>query len=47
VNEGQEVKRGQKIAEVGNSDADQYKLHFEIRRQGRPVDPQKFLPAVQ
>ncbi len=47
VNEGQEVKRGQKIAEVGNSDADQFKLHFEIRRQGRPVDPQKFLPAAQ
>jgi lipoprotein NlpD len=47
VNEGQEVKRGQKIAEVGNSDADQFKLHFEIRRQGRPVDPQKLLPAAQ
>jgi lipoprotein NlpD len=44
VNEGQEVKRGQKIAEMGNSDADQVKLHFEIRRQGKPVDPMTLLP---
>jgi len=44
VLEGQEVKRGQKIAEMGNSDADQVKLHFEIRRQGKPVDPITFLP---
>jgi lipoprotein NlpD len=45
VKEEQAIKRGQKIAEMGNSDADQVKLHFEIRRQGKPVDPAKFLPA--
>lgn len=44
VKEGQRVVKGQKIAEMGNSDADQVKLHFEIRRQGKPVDPAKFLP---
>ncbi len=43
VKEGQRVVKGQKIAEMGNSDADQVKLHFEIRRQGKPVDPAKFL----
>lgn len=43
--EGQMVARGQKIAEVGNSDADQAKLHFEIRRQGKPLDPLRHLPA--
>jgi len=45
VKEGQRVTKGQKIAEMGNSDADQVKLHFEIRRQGKPVDPAKFLPS--
>lgn len=44
VKEDQAVRRGQKIAEMGNSDADRVKLHFEIRRQGRPVDPLKYLP---
>jgi len=43
VKEDQTIKRGQKIAEMGNSDADQVKLHFEIRRQGKPVDPAKYL----
>lgn len=43
VKEGQQVEKGQKIAEMGNSDADQPKLHFEIRRFGKPVDPAKFL----
>ncbi|MBL8385738.1 MAG: peptidoglycan DD-metalloendopeptidase family protein, partial [Burkholderiales bacterium] len=42
--EGQTVTRGQKIAEAGSTDADAPKLHFEIRRQGRPVDPLKLLP---
>jgi lipoprotein NlpD len=46
VKEGQQVTRGQKIAEMGNSDADQVKLHFEIRRHGKPIDPAKFLPPV-
>jgi lipoprotein NlpD len=45
VKEKQKVALGQKIAEVGNSDADQPKLHFEIRRFGKPVDPTQFLPA--
>jgi lipoprotein NlpD len=44
VKEDQDVKRGQKIAEMGNTDADQIKLHFEIRRQGKPVDPARLLP---
>lgn len=45
VKEQQEVRRGQKIAEMGSTDADQVKLHFEVRRQGKPVDPAKLLPA--
>jgi len=44
VKEGQTVTRGQKIAEAGNTDSDVPKLHFEIRRQGKPVDPLKLLP---
>ncbi|MFO1283100.1 MAG: peptidoglycan DD-metalloendopeptidase family protein [Burkholderiales bacterium] len=46
VKEGQSVSRGQKIAEMGSSDADQVKLHFEIRRLGRPMDPLRFLPPA-
>lgn len=42
--EGQQVSKGQKIAELGDSDADQAKLHFEIRRQGKPLDPLRLLP---
>jgi lipoprotein NlpD len=44
VKEGQNVNKGQAIAEMGDSDADRVKLHFEIRQQGKPVDPSKFLP---
>jgi len=43
VKEGQQVSRGQKIAEMGNSDSNTVKLHFEIRRQGQSVDPSKYL----
>lgn len=45
VKEGQMVGKGEKIAEMGNTDADVVKLHFEIRQQGKPVDPSKFLPS--
>ncbi|PUE09590.1 peptidase M23 [Limnohabitans sp. T6-5] len=45
VKEDQKVRKGQKIAEMGKSDADRVKLHFEVRRQGKPVDPAKLLPA--
>ena len=44
VKEGQGVTRGQKIAAMGNTDANEVKLHFEVRRFGKPVDPAKFLP---
>lgn len=44
VKEGQSVVKGQKIADMGASDSDQVKLHFEIRRFGKPVDPLKLLP---
>ena len=44
VKEDQTVRRGQKIAEMGSSDADRVKLHFEVRRQGKPVDPARYLP---
>lgn len=45
VKEGDDVRKGQQIAELGSTDADRPKLHFEIRRQGRPVDPAQYLPA--
>lgn len=43
VREGETVKKGQKIAEMGNTDSDTVKLHFEIRERGKPVDPLQFL----
>ena len=46
VKEGQQVAKGQKIAEMGDTDADQVKLHFEIRRLGKPVDPTRYLPPA-
>ncbi len=45
VKEDQVVRRGQKIAEMGSSDAERVQLHFEIRRLGKPVDPARLLPA--
>jgi lipoprotein NlpD len=45
VKEDQVVRRGQKIAEMGSSDADRVQLHFEIRRLGRPIDPARLLPS--
>jgi lipoprotein NlpD len=44
VKEDQAVRRGQKIAEMGSTDADRVQLHFEIRRQGKPIDPARLLP---
>ncbi|MFN4103449.1 MAG: peptidoglycan DD-metalloendopeptidase family protein, partial [Tepidimonas sp.] len=45
VREDQTVRQGQKIAEMGSSDADRVKLHFEVRRQGKPIEPQSLLPS--
>lgn len=46
VKEGQMVSKGQKIAEMGSTDADQVKLHFEIRKYGKPVDPAQYLSQL-
>jgi len=46
VKEGQQVSRGQKIAEMGNTDSNTVNLHFEIRRQGKSVDPSKYLTTA-
>ena len=46
VKEGDKVAKGQKIAEMGNTDATEVKLHFEIRRQGKPMDPSRYLPPA-
>jgi len=45
VKEDQTVMKGQKIAEMGSSDTDRVKLHFEVRRSGKPTDPARYLPA--
>ncbi|HEY5637788.1 MAG TPA: peptidoglycan DD-metalloendopeptidase family protein [Burkholderiales bacterium] len=45
VKEGQTVARGERIAELGDTDSDKPKLHFEIRKSGKPVDPMKYLPG--
>ena len=44
VKEDQAVRKGQKIAEMGSTDADRVQLHFEVRRLGKPVDPARLLP---
>jgi lipoprotein NlpD len=44
VREDQVVRRGQKIAEMGSTEAERVQLHFEIRRQGKPIDPARLLP---
>ena len=46
VKQGDNVAKGQKIAEMGSSDASRVMLHFEIRRLGKPVDPMKYLPPA-
>ena len=44
VKVGEQIKRGQQIATMGNTDAKRTQLHFELRQNGQPQDPAKFLP---
>jgi len=46
VSEGQAVRRGQQVGEMGDTDAERVKLHFEIREHGKPVDPLNYLPKT-
>ncbi len=46
VKEGQNVNKGQVIAQMGRTDTDSVKLHFEVRKNGRPIDPLNVLPGV-
>ena len=45
VKDEQVVRKGQKIAEMGSTDTDQVKLHFEVRKLGKPIDPARLLPT--
>jgi len=45
VKEGDNIRKGQRIATMGEGPGQKPRLHFEIRRNGKPVDPQKYLPA--
>jgi len=45
VKDEQLVRKGQKIAEMGSTDSDQVKLHFEVRKLGKPIDPARLLPT--
>ena len=45
VKEGQQIKQGQQIAEMGNTDNDQIALHFELRYAGSSIDPTRYLPS--
>ncbi len=45
VKDEQLVRKGQKIAEMGSTDSDQVKLHFEVRKLGKPIDPARVLPT--
>ncbi len=44
VRQGQKVRRGEQIASMGDTDTNRTKLHFEIRRKGKPVNPLRYLP---
>jgi lipoprotein NlpD len=45
ITDDQAVRRGDVIAEMGNTEAERVQLHFEVRLKGKPVDPARVLPA--